>query len=41
MTLRVRLKGNQHLTFVSVYAPTFTNDDIIEEQFYEELDKVI
>ena len=41
MTLRIRLKGNQHLTFVSVYAPTLTNDDIVKEQFYEELDKVI
>ena len=28
-------------TFVSVYAPTLTNDDIVKEQFYEELDKVI
>ena len=41
MALRIRLKGNQHLTFVSVYVPTLTNDDIIKEQFYEALDKVI
>ena len=41
MTLRIKLNGNQHLTFVSVYAPTLTNDDTIKEQFYEELDKVI
>ena len=41
MTMRIRLKGNQHLTFVSVYAPTLTNDDIIKEQSYKELDKVI
>ena len=41
MMLRIRLKGNQHLTFISVYAPTLTNDELIKEQFYEELDKVI
>ena len=41
MTLRIKIKGNQHLTFVSVYAPTLTNDELIKEQFYEELDKVI
>ena len=41
ITLRIMLKGNQHVTFVSVYAPTFTNDELIKEQFYEELDKVI
>ena len=41
MTLRIKLNGNQHLTFVSVYAPTLTNDDITKEQFYEKLDKVI
>ena len=41
MTLRIRLKGNQHLTFVSVHAPTLANDDIVKEKFYEELDKVI
>ena len=36
----MKLKGNQHLTFVSVYAP-LTNDELIKKQFYEELDKVI
>ena len=41
MALRIRLKGNQHLTFVSAYAPTLTNDDIVKEQLDEELDKVI
>ena len=41
VTLRIKLKGNQHLTFVGVYAPTLTNDELIKEQFYEELDKVI
>ena len=41
MTLRIKIKGNQYLTFVSVYAPTLTNDELIKEQFYEELDKVI
>ena len=43
MTLRIKLKENQHLTLVSVYAPTKTNDDSIKEQLYmyEDLDKVI
>ena len=41
MTLRIKLKGNQYLTLVSVYAPTQTNHDSIKEQFYEDLDKVI
>ena len=41
MTLRMKLKGNQYLTLVSVHAPTQTNDDRIKEQFYEDLDKVI
>ena len=37
----IKLKGNQYLIFVSVYAPTLTNDDISIEQFYERLDSVI
>jgi len=41
MMLWIKLNWNQHLTFVSVYAPTLTNDDIIKEQFCDELDKVI
>ena len=39
MTLRIKLKGNQYLTLVSVYAPTQTNDDSIKEQFSEDLDR--
>ena len=31
MTLRIKLKGNQYLSLVSVYAPTQTNDDSIKE----------
>ena len=41
LELRIKLKGNQYLTLVSVYAPTQTNDDCIKEQFYDDLDKVI
>ena len=41
VTLRIKLKENQHLTFVSVYAQTLTIDELIKKQFYEELDNVI
>ena len=34
MTLRIKRKGNHHLTLVSVWAPTLMSDDI-KEQFYE------
>lgn len=37
MSLHLPLLGNQFMTIISVYAPTFQADPITKEQFYREL----
>jgi len=41
MTLKLLLDKNQHITFISAYAPTLTYSDEIKSRFYEELDSLI
>ena len=37
MTWRVPLAKSQHMTLLSVYAPTETSDELVKDQFYESL----
>ena len=41
MVLRVPISSNQHLTIVSAYAPTMTNQEDVEEKFFEDLKSLI
>lgn len=41
MTVRLRIKQNRHLTFVSVYAPTMKNTSDTKDKFYSELRLVL
>ena len=41
MTLRLTLSGKRHATFVSAYAPTMTNPDVVKDSFYDDMDSVI
>ena len=37
MTMRLPLRKNNHVTLLSVYAPTMTNSDEIKDEFYNQL----
>ncbi|CAH1249934.1 Hypp8727 [Branchiostoma lanceolatum] len=41
MTLRVPLPDNNHLTLISVYAPTLDSEDDVKESFYATLNSII
>ena len=41
MSMRLPLRGNQHLTLLSVYAPTMTYPDEIKEAFYLQLKEAV
>ena len=41
MSLRLPLRGKQHATIISAYAPTMTNPEEVKDRFYEEINSLI
>ena len=41
ITMRLPLENNRFVTFVSIYAPTMTNEEHVKSEFYHQLQSVI
>ena len=41
ITMRLPLENNRFATFVSIYAPTMTNEEHVKSEFYHQLQSVI